>query len=88
MDEIEVRTFDLLGLVETNVSSNFQSIANKGITTSVMNGPLNGSLILDDIDRETSTFGERPELIVDRLDLNGVQWNESGLSCALVSHVL
>ena len=58
MDEIEVRTFDLLGLVETNVSSNFQSITDKGITTSVMDGPLDGSLVLDNIDRETSTFGE------------------------------
>lgn len=81
-------TFHFLPLLVADVPCDFHGVANECIATSMMHSPLNGWFILNDIYRQPCAFGERSELVVYRLDLDGIQRNKRRLSRSLVTHVL
>ena len=45
-------------------------------------------LVLNNIDCQPYTFSECSELVIHRLDLNGVEWNECRLTRTLIAHIL
>lgn len=88
MQEFLELTFDFLLFLITNVLGDLHSVANQRITTSMMHGPFNCRIELNDIHRQSGALGEAAELVVDRFDFDGIQRNEGGLSGPLISQVL
>ena len=83
-----MHTLDLLAPFKHAVGCNIRSVADQCVPASVMYSAFNGWIVLNDIYRQSCALGKRPELIIDGLDLYGVQRNESGLASTLVAHIL
>ena len=54
----------------------------------MMYSSLNSCFVLYNVHSQSCSFSERMEFVVDGFDLDGVQWNEHGLTCMLVVHIL
>lgn len=84
----EERTLDLLPLVVADMPSDLHRVANQGVPTRMLHGALDARVVLNHVDRESGTFGERTELVVDGFGLDRLEGNKGCLAGALDAHVL
>ena len=81
-------TFYLLTLVEHDITCDVHVVAHKSITTGVLDGALNGRLVLNHVHCKPCSFGERSVLVIDGFHLDTVKGNECGMARPLVAHIL
>lgn len=81
-------TFHLLTLLITYIPRHLHIITHEGTTKRMMYRSFHRTLILDNVHRKPCTLRKRAVLVVDRLDLNGIQGDERGLSGPLCAHIL
>src|SRR5271155_6235852 len=79
-----IQAFHYLSFPITHISRHLHRITHEGVPTRMMYS----CFVVYNVHCQSCSLSKRTELVVDRFDLNGVQWNERGLTCTLVRHIL
>lgn len=88
LDKVVGPTFDLLAFLVADVLSHCHVITDQRTAASMLYRLLHRTCVLETVDSEPRPLSEVAILLLDGLDLNGVEGNKCRLSSSLIAHVL
>lgn len=77
-------TFHFLTPIICHSTSDFHSVTDERVSTSMLHSSFDATVELDHINSQSGTLGDASEFVIDRLDLDGIERNEGSLTSALV----